>query len=478
MRTLVWLKHDLRVADHAPLAAAAHSAQALALFVIEPEWLASPECAPQHLAFTLANLAVLRAELARLGLPLLVRQGSMPEVLTELRRDYPFDQLLSHEETGPGWSYTRDIAVAAWCCAQGVGWQEFMQTGVVRRLKSRQGWAARWQRRMDAALIAAPTHFNAPSGIALGELPSPPVPTQPLPEAGATAARRVLDSFLYERGADYRRALSSPLNAEDGGSRLSAHLAFGALSIRQVHQASEAQIGRLRAEGQDEHARALRSFTGRLRWHCHFMQKLEDEPRIEFENFSRAYDGLRGHDEAKFQAWATGQTGFPMVDACMRYLCATGWLNFRMRALLVSFAAYHLWLDWRQPGLHLARQFLDFEPGIHWSQMQMQSGSTGINTLRIYSPSKQARDQDPQGVFIRRWVPEFGTDAYPPPIIDEPAALLHAKTVLYGLRQAPEAQREAVAIQDRHGSRKSGIAPVKTARKRPPSDAAQLDLFT
>ena len=108
----------------------------------------------------------------------------------------------------------------------------------------------------------------------------------------------------------------------------------------------------------------------------------------------------------------------------------------------------------------------------------MQSGSTGINTLRIYSPSKQARDQDPQGVFIRRWVPEFGTDAYPPPIIDEPAALLHAKTVLYGLRQAPEAQREAVAIQDRHGSRKSGIAPVKTARKRPPSDAAQLDLFT
>ena len=478
IKALVWLKHDLRVHDHAPLAAAAACDQALALFVIEPAWLASPECAPQHLAFTLANLAALRDELAARGLPLLVRTGAMLDVLTELRRDYVFDQLFSHEETGPGWSYTRDIAVAGWCRAHAVGWQEFMQTGVVRRLKSRQGWAARWQRRMDAPLNAAPHRFNAPVGIALGDWPAAPTPDQPLPAAGERAAHRVLNSFLQQRGAAYGRTLSSPLNAEEGGSRLSAYLAFGSLSIRQVHQATEARIRQLRAEGEAEHARALRSFSGRLRWHCHFMQKLEDEPRIEFENFAHAYDGLRGQDDAKFQAWATGQTGFPMVDACMRYLCATGWLNFRMRALLVSFASYHLWLDWRQPGLHLARQFLDFEPGIHWSQMQMQSGSTGINTLRIYSPTKQARDQDPRGVFIRRWVPEFGTAAYPPPIVDEKAALLKAKTVLYGLRQAPEAQREAAAIQDKHGSRKSGIAPVKPDRKRAADDDdAQLDLF-
>jgi deoxyribodipyrimidine photo-lyase len=188
---------------------------------------------------------------------------------------------------------------------------------------------------------------------------------------------------------------------------------------------------------------------------------------------ARSVDGLRAGDGVhegaidteRLQAWCEGRTGFPMVDACMRQLRATGWLNFRMRAMLVSFAAYHLWLHWREPGLFLARQFLDFEPGIHWSQMQMQSGTTGINTLRIYSPAKQALDQDPQGLYIRQWVPEIGTASYPPPIVDERVAVSAAKDQLYGLRRTHEAHTEASAIQHKHGSRKSGLPPT-TPRKR------------
>jgi deoxyribodipyrimidine photo-lyase len=459
-------------------------------------------------------------------------------VFDDLRRTFAFDRLLSHEETGPGWSYTRDLRVAAWCRARGVAWQEWPQTGVVRRLKDRRGWAGRWQARMSAPQVGVPTGWCGASGVRLDDLPDlatllgdvapthlPCLPCQPLQPLPPQDAAATLADFLAGRGRRYRADLSSPLTAESGCSRLSAALAFGSLSMRQVAQATEARIGELKGIGDAGFAHQLRGFAGRLHWHCHFMQKLEDEPVIEFRNFARACDGLRDEsavDAARLQAWASGQTGFPMVDACMRQLAATGWLNFRMRAMLVSFAAYQLWLHWRAPGLHLARQFLDFEPGIHWSQMQMQSGTTGINTLRIYSPTKQALDHDPEGSYRRRWLPELarvplarlatpwlmspaeqreagcmiGRD-YPAPIVDEATALKQARDQLYALRRTPEARAEADVVQQRHGSRKSGLAASgqrsgagqvgqskKVARARPASAAAlspaapiQGDLF-
>jgi deoxyribodipyrimidine photo-lyase len=474
---LVWFKRDLRTADHAPLAEAALCEQSLALFIIEPAWLDSPECHPRHVDWLLKCVQALRDDLAALSLPLLVRVGDAVQVLAALRSEFAFTQLFSHEETGPGWSYERDKAVARWCRAQGVAWTEWPQTGVVRRLKDRRGWAGRWQQRMDAPLVPTPAGFRtaagwAPEATALPGLRDLGLGTAPhTPGALERAASARLGSFLAGRALGYGRNLSSPLSAEGGCSRLSEHLAFGTLSLRTVHQATEAAI---RQTGSRELAYSLRGFSGRLRWHCHFMQKLEDEPDIEWRNFARTADGLRPGDGSELsaldrehlQAWCEGRTGFPLVDACMRQLVATGWLNFRMRAMLVSFAAYHLWLHWREPGLFLARQFLDLEPGIHWSQMQMQSGTTGINTLRIYSPAKQAADQDPQGLYVRRWVPEFGTAAYPAPIVDERSALAAAKERLYGLRETAGAQREASSIQHKHGSRKSGLPPSGTKAPR------------
>ena len=533
-KAIVWFKRDLRVRDHAPLVAAQNHGQALALFIVEPAWLRSAECDSQHVAFTLGCLAELRASLAERGLPLHVVVGEATAALNDLHSRFPFTHLLSHEETGPGWSYTRDNAVADWCRHHGVAWQQWAQTGVVRRLKSRSGWAARWATRMNAPLQVLSGGFaGAPAGLAAADLAALPTLAslglrshsragQP---AGEAAAWATLQSFLQGRGRSYRTGLSSPLTAPQSCSRLSPHLAFGTVSMRSVHQATEAAIDTARASPDDRPlAHALRGFAGRLRWHCHFMQKLEDEPEIEFCNFARVCDGLRPGDDsaarrtaaangvlnapnarrsssrdgtersapapgaaltaldhAHFEAWCAGRTGFPMVDACMRSLCATGWLNFRMRAMLVSFASYHLWLHWRETGLFLARQFLDFEPGIHWSQMQMQSGTTGINTLRIYSPTKQALDHDPGGVFVRRWVPEFGTAAYPAPIVDERAALKHAKERMYGLRATPEARAEADAVQHKHGSRKSGLPPTgtkkRTTKALPAPPSPQGDLF-
>jgi deoxyribodipyrimidine photo-lyase len=473
---LVWFKRDLRMRDHAPLARAAHCERAIGLVLIEPEWLSSPECDPRHVAFLLDCVAPLQRELAQRGLPLLVRMGGAVEVLEGLRREFGITHLLSHEETGPGWSYARDIAVGRWARASGVQWQEFAQTGVVRRLRSRAGWAALWAQRMNAAEAPQAAGFRSFVGLQSDRLPSlrelgvnRPVTSQP--PAGERAAWSTLDSFLAGRGRDYRRAMSSPITAQEGCSRLSAHLAYGTLSMRSVHQATEARIA---ATEDRALAYGLRGFASRLRWHCHFMQKLEDEPALEWRNVARSVDGLRAGDgvndqpidRERLDAWTEGRTGFPMVDACMRQLRATGWLNFRMRAMLVSFAAYHLWLHWREPGLFLARQFLDFEPGIHWSQMQMQSGTTGINTLRVYSPAKQASDHDPHGRYVLHWVPELGTDAYPGPIVDERAAVAAAKQKLYALRGTAQARAEAGAIQNKHGSRKSGLPSTANSRRR------------
>ena len=518
-RALIWFKRDLRIHDHAALVAAQSHRDALALFVIEPEWLESPECDTSHVDFLLRCLAELRVALGQLGLPLWMRVGSAVTVLAQLHNEVGYTHLLSHEETGPGWSYVRDRQVASWCMSAGITWQEFTQTGVVRRLRSRSGWAERWQERMDAPLQLLHGGFTAAV-----PLDSPELPTlaslgraahgKTLQTAGEKAAQRMLKSFLQVRSYDYRKALSSPLSAQEGCSRLSPHLAFGTISMRTVHQASEAVIANTPDRAL---AYALRGFAGRLRWHCHFMQKLEDEPRIEFHNFARVFDGLREQDfnEAHFTAWCEDRTGYPMVDACMRSLVATGWLNFRMRAMLVSFASYHLWLHWRQTGLFLARQFLDYEPGIHWSQMQMQSGTTGINTLRMYSPTKQAKDQDPEGLFIRRWVPELARVPlpylaepwkmdvnvqrmaqciigvnYPAPIVDDKAAIKAAKDRLYGLRQSQAAREEAGDVLARHGSRKSGLPPSgqrrqatlrQTAKKpssQPSLPSPQGDLFS
>ncbi len=216
-------------------------------------------------------------------------------------------------------------------------------------------------------------------------------------------------------------------------------------------------VQRRRDTAQGEWKRALAAFLARLHWRDHFIQKLEDEPRIEFENFARAYDGLREpeFDAERFERWKEGFTGFPFVDACMRMLRQTGWINFRMRAMLVSFAAYDLWLPWRPVALHLARLFTDYEPGIHYSQCQMQSGTTGINTLRIYNPDKQWRDHDPNSEFVRRWVPEFDDPRrYPAPIVDHAEAARRARERIYRLRRTLEARAEAEQVKERHGSRK------------------------
>lgn len=496
---VVWFKRDLRISDHAPLIEALRQGPVLGLYLYEPELLESPEWDSSHSHFIAEALRELESEWTQRGGCLLLRRGEAVEQLERLHRETGFVRLWSHEETGNRRTFDRDLRVGRWCRDRGIDWQERRQDGVVRRLRTRDGWAERWAKSMSGRMESSPEVLGSgrSSGLVSDGVLGPeqlglsPVIPIELQRGGETAARAVLGSFLEERGVGYRTDMSSPLTAWSGCSRISAHLAWGCVSMRTVHQSALQRLEELRwrsSAGEPVDRRwwgALSSFQARLRWHCHFMQKLEDEPRIEFENFNPAYDGLREafteseEGQQRLEAWRQGRIGFPMVDACMRAVRATGWLNFRMRALVMSVASYHLWLHWRPTAIHLARCFLDFEPGIHFSQAQMQSGTTGINTVRIYSPTLQAIEQDPKGVFIRRWVPELtgvpdaflaepwrmtrsqqeasgcviGVD-YPAPKVDVRRAVLRAKEQIAQIRSSAVAREASRRVYLRHGSRK------------------------
>jgi len=507
---IVWFKRDLRIHDHRPLAEAAVRGDVLCLYVYEPELFSTPELGALHLGFINESLVELRERLRELGGELTLRVGRMPDVLEELHREHPIRAIHSHRETGNRVTYDRDLRVAEWARHHGIPWHEWNQFGVIRKLGNRDGWAARWARFMSKPSVETPSALRRFSGIEAGglhgleELGLAPAVQREVQRGGESRALETLESFLRERGAGYRYEMSSPVHAWDSCSRLSPYLAWGNLSLRTVYQATKARSSEIKslkkqhAELDPRWLQSLSSFQSRLRWHCHFMQKLEDEPELEFHALNRALDGLRGNDFRAdyFEAWASGQTGYPLVDACMRALLDTGWLNFRMRAMLMSFASYHLWLPWRPTALHLAANFLDFEPGIHFSQAQMQSGVTGINAVRIYSPIKQVHDQDPEGLFIRRFAPELEAvpvehiaephrmprslqqrlgcvigKHYPAPIVEHGLAYAQARARIYAARRSAEARAASEQVYLKHGSRRRPNRPARRATTPRPASA-------
>ncbi len=467
MLGVVWFKRDLRVEDHAALTLAAASGRVLPLYIVEPEAWRQADASARQWEFMRGAVQDLAARLAAAGAPLLVRSGDAVEVLQALRARHGAFTLFSHQETGNLWSFARDRRVAAWARAHQVEWHQPPQQGVWRGMRDRDAWAGFHARFHAAAPLPAPAGLVAVAAAG-DELPQQPVPwpaEPPLLRAqppGRAAALDLLDSFLAGRGADYRRGMSSPLTAARVCSRLSPHLAAGSLTAREVLHTLAARRGGAAIPGT-----AIDSLVSRLHWREHFTQKLESEPALERRAMHPMMQASRhptAPDDPRLAAWAEGRTGLPFLDACMRSLAATGWLTFRMRAMVTAVATYQLTLDWQAVGEVLARLFTDYEPGIHWPQVQMQSGATGINAPRMYNPLKQGLDHDPAGRFIARWVPELAALPGPlrhtpwraggaAPMVDVAAAAAAARARLAAVRRQPGFAEAARAVYARHGSR-------------------------
>lgn len=430
---LHWFRRDLRVSDNAALQEAARRAETVVpVFIMEDALRTGPDVGPARLAFLLRSVASLRKNLAELGYPLVIRQGRSPEVLPQLCRELGAQAVFANKRYEPD-AQRRDERVFAALNAAGVGFELFKDAVVweEREVLTQAGqpftvftpYAKAWKARRIPPPLTRPARRAQP--LKLDGVRSDPLPLDPaefghpcrqeLPEAGERAARTALEDFMARKVRRYGETRDFP--AAEGTSRLSAHLRAGTLGIRTIL----ARLARAREGATAAEARSCETFLNELIWREFYLQILHNFPHVMQGAFRPEYDALawQGTDD-QFAAWCAGRTGYPLVDAAMRCLNATGWMHNRLRMIVAMFLTKDLLLSWQRGEAYFMKQLLDGDAAANNGGWQWSAG-TGTDAapyFRIFNPVSQARKFDPAGEFTRRWLPELA--AFPAESIHAP----------------------------------------------------------